>query len=122
MVEIPVKLDASATITEVIKFSLFQKNEGDENFSGPFKAQPMYPYVKYKYTQSSFGSTENGGPYTLSKDTATSIFIPLLPGNHNGVYLNYYYSSNAWGRIDLQNITVERGKITKVAEITINPS
>ena len=117
MVEIPVKLEDGATITNITGFSLNNANDG--KLGGSFTAKPMSTYIKDTSTGSNY-AYENEGPYTLNTTTATSVFIPVLPGTHNGVKLNYFYGESS-KQVGLGDITVVRGKITKVAETTVNP-
>ena len=119
MVEIPVKLKSSATITEITSFDIYG-GTNDCNISGSFIATPKSPYYK-EVSSGNFKAYENGGPYTLSTSTATSVFIPVLPGTYNNVKLNYFYGETS-KQVSLGNITVVRGKITKVAETTVNPN
>ena len=116
MVEIPVKLEDGATFTTISEFSL---SASGGKLGNNFTAKPMSPYIK----DTSIGSNyayENEGPYTLNTTTATSVFIPVLPGTHNDVKLNYFYDESS-KQVSLGNITVVRGKITKVAETTVDP-
>lgn len=116
MVEIPVKLEEGATFTTISEFSL---SASGGKLGNNFTAKPMSPYIK----DTSIGSNyayENEGPYTLNTTTATSVFIPVLPGTHNDVKLNYFYDESS-KQVSLGDITVERGKITKVAETTVDP-
>lgn len=120
MVEIPVKLKDGATITTITGFTLFASGG---KLGGNFTAKPMSSYIKD--TSTGYDTAyENGGPYTLNTTTATSVFIPVLPGTYNDVKLNYNYNydyNSTSKQVNLGNITVERGKITKVAETTVNP-
>ncbi len=117
MVEIPVKLKDGATITTFTGFTLFAS---DGKLGGNFTAKPMSPYIKDTST-GYYNAFENGGPYTLNTTTAISVFIPVLPGTHNDVKLNYHYNSTS-KQVNLGTITVVRGKITKVADTTVNPT
>lgn len=56
--------------------------------------------------------------YALSTETATSVFIPVLPGTFGEGGLNYNYG-NTSSYINTEAVTVERGKITKLTEKTI---
>ena len=115
-VEIPVKLANTATYITVEKFSLYA-NGG--KLADSFTAKPMSPYIKD--TSTGYDTAyENGGPYTLSTSSTTTVFIPVLPGTYNSVKLNYFYGETS-KQVSLGNITVERGKITKVDETTVNP-
>lgn len=116
MVEIPVKLNSSATYSEVKKFTLYASGG---KLADSFTAKPMSPYIKD--TSTGYDTAyENGGPYNLSTSTATSVFIPVLPGTYDAK-LNYSYNESS-KQVSLGSITVERGKITKVAETTVNPN
>lgn len=117
MVEIPVKLGNTATYTTVEQFTLYA-NGG--KLGGSFTAKPMSPYIKETSTGDDT-AYENGGPYALNTATATSVFIPVLPGTYNDVKLNYFYDESS-KQVSLGDITVVRGKITKVAETTVNPT
>ena len=116
VVEIPVKLDASSTKEEAKQFKLYS-NGGKLAFD--FTAKPKSPYlndVSDAYTT----AVSEEKTYVLSKDEATSVFIPVLPGTHNSVQLTYCWgdASNRTTSLGI-NITVERGKITKINEETI---
>ena len=117
MVEIPVKLGNTATYTTVGQFTLYASGG---KLADSFTAKPMSPYIKD--TSTGYDTAyENGGPYTLSTSSATTVFIPVLPGTYNNVQLNYFYGETS-KQVSLGNITVVRGKITKVAETTVNPN
>jgi hypothetical protein len=117
MVEIPVKLKDGATITNITGFRLYASGG---KLGGNFTAKPISPYIKD--TSTGYDTAyENGGPYTLSTSSTTTVFIPVLPGTYNSVGLNYFYGESSSKQVSLGNITVERGKITKVNETTVNP-
>lgn len=116
VVEIPVKLDASSTKEEAKQFKLYS-NGG--KLAREFTAKPKSPYlndVSEAYTT----AVSEEKTYVLSKGEATSVFIPVLPGTHNNVQLTYCWgdASNTTTSLGI-NITVERGKITKINEETI---
>ena len=117
MVEIPVKLGNTATYTTVEQFTLYASGG---KLADSFTAKPMSPYIKD--TSTGYDTAyENEGPYTsLSTSSTTTVFIPVLPGTYNDVKLNYFYGETS-KQVSLGNITVERGKITMVAETTVNP-
>ena len=118
MVEIPVKLANDTKYKDVSSFTLYAS---DGKLGNNFTAKPMSPYIKD--TSTGYDTAyENGGPYTLNTSSSTTVFIPVLPGTHNDVKLNYMYNNGTSKQVDLGNITVERGKITKVAETTVNPN
>ena len=119
MVEIPVKLNSSATITEITSFSIY----GGTNIGGEFIATPIGPNYYKDVSSGNHTAYITDGPYTLNTSTATSVFIPVLPGTYDAA-LNYRYTkddNSVSSQVSLGNITVERGKITKVAETTVNP-
>lgn len=114
VVEIPVKLAEGATITTMTKFTLYANGA---KLGRGFTATPENPYIKNTnsaYDESSIAGCE------LST-TTKSIFIPVLPGRHYEVWLNYHFNGSS-KEVKIGNITVERGKITKVAETTVNPT
>ena len=121
MVEIPVKLNSSATITEITSFSIY----GGTNIGGEFIATPIGPNYYKEVSSGDHTAYITDGPYTLNTSTATSVFIPVLPGTYDAA-LNYRYTkddnSSVSSQVSLGNITVERGKITKVDETTVNPN
>ena len=117
MVEIPVKLGNTATYTTVEQFTLYASGG---KLGDSFTAKPMSPYIKD--TSTGYDTAyENGGPYTLSTSSTTTVFIPVLPGTYSDVGLNYFYEGGS-KQVSLGNITVERGKITKVDDTTVNPN
>lgn len=117
MVEIPVKLGNTATYTTVEQFTLYASGG---KLADSFTAKPMSPYIKD--TSTGYDTAyENGGPYTLSTSSTTTVFIPVLPGTYSDAKLNYFYNETS-KQVNLGSITVERGKITKVDDTTVNPN
>ena len=114
VVEIPVKLAEGATITTMTQFSLYASGA---KLGRDFTATPENPYIKS--TDDAYDTSTIAG-CELST-TYKSIFIPVLPGTYSNANLNYNYNESS-GYVSLGNITVERGKITKVAETTVNPT
>lgn len=111
VVEIPVKLAEDSNVTEVDKFSLFVSGA---KLGRDFTATPEAPYVKdisEAYDTSSVAGCE------LSTETATSIFIPVLPGEYGEGYFNFYYSDGST-YVKTEAMTVKRGMITKLTEKT----
>lgn len=113
VVEVPVKLDAGSSSTTL-------KNLGFSESAGPFIATPASPYFK-EATDASYSSWANMGDKELSTTTATSIFIPMLPGTYVNPRLNYNYGSTSTSRQKslTGTLTVERGKITRLPEQTL---
>lgn len=114
VVEIPVKLAEGATITTMTSFGLYASGA---KLGRDFTATPEKPYIKS--TDDAYDTSTIAG-CELST-TTKSIFIPVLPGTYSDVWLLYNYNQ-AGKSVKIGNITVERGKITKVAETTVNPT
>ena len=111
LVEVPVKLDAGSSSTTL-------KNLGFSESAGSFIATPASPYFK-EATDASFSSWANMDDKELSTTTATSIFIPMLPGTYVNPNLNYNYGGTSRQKSLTGTLTVERGKITKLPEQTL---
>ena len=111
VVEVPVKLDAGSSSTTL-------KNLGFSKSAGTFIATPKFPYFK-EITDGTYSSRANMGDKELSKTTATSIFIPMLPGTYVNPNLNYDYGNKSGQKSLTGTLTVERGKITKLPEQTL---
>lgn len=111
VVEVPVKLDAGSSSTTL-------KNLGFSKSAGPFIATPKFPYFK-EITDGTYSSWANMGDKELSRTTATSIFIPMLPGTYVNPKLNYNYGGTSGQKSLTGTLTVERGKVTKLPEQTL---
>ena len=111
VVEVPVKLDAEYSSTTL-------KNLGFSKSAGTFIATPEFPYFK-EITDGTYSSWANMGDKELSTTTATSIFIPMLPGTYVNPYLNYNYGGTSRQKSLTGTLTVERGKVTKLPEQTL---
>ena len=111
VVEIPVKKADSFDET-VTGFSLYASGG---KLGREFTATPGDGYVKSTAEGYDTAKSEEK-TYTLSTTDATSVFIPVLPGTYSGVYLNYYTDSSS-GSKSVGDITVVRGKITKLNEV-----
>ena len=111
VVEVPVKLDTESSSTTL-------KNLGFSQSAGPFIATPEFPYFK-EITDGTYSSWANMGDKELNTTTATSIFIPMLPGTYVNPYLNYNYGNTSRQKSLTGTLTVERGKVTKLPEQTL---
>ena len=111
VVEVPVKLDTESSSTTL-------KNLGFPQSAGHFIATPASPYFK-EATDASYSSWANMGDKELNTTTATSIFIPMLPGTYVNPKLNYNYGSTSRQNSLTGTLTVERGKVTKLPEQTL---
>lgn len=125
VVEVPVKLDPESTCNVLYQLGL----AGVSGLSGDFTAIPEAPYIKEVTTPYST-TVSDVLNVTLSTESATSVFIPVLPGTYtDAITLNRFYykgedlkNSGAALGDDYSNpktLVVERGKITKVTEHTI---
>lgn len=115
VVEIPVKLGAGSTITELSDISIYIP---DAKVVGEFYATPKSPYY--------VGVVEDGDYFdesyacqseTLNESTAVSFFIPMLPGVYTNPQLWYYDEDGdlATDSVKLNGtLTVECGKVTKL--------
>ena len=112
VVEIPVKLAEGSNVTKVNKFSLFVSGA---KLGCDFTATPEAPYVK-DISEAYHTSKVEG--CELSTETATSIFIPVLPGEYGEGWLNFMCDGYATA-IKVEAVNVKRGMITKVTEKTI---
>ena len=131
VVEVPATLDESSTVEILYRSGL----SGVAGLAGAFIAIPEAPYIKevtalYSTTASDVLNVK------LSRTTATSIFIPVLPGTYSTADLTLdrlYYpvgssDTTAGGRKlntydgAKETLVVERGKITKITEcaLTLN--
>jgi hypothetical protein len=126
MVEIPVKLSASAAEFSIDEFYLTT----DENTLSCeiFTATPEAPYFKGIYSNYYSSAMSFATNVSLSKESATSIFVLVLPGTFTNVKLEYCYTRpggvDASGTAELgagKTLVVERGKITKISEVEITP-
>lgn len=111
VVEVPVKLDAESSSTTL-------QNLGFSKSAGTFIATPKLPYFK-EITNDTYSSWANMGDTELNTTTATSIFIPMLPGTYVNPKLNYNYGSTSGQKSLTGTLTVERGKITRLPEQTL---
>ncbi|MBQ8437693.1 MAG: hypothetical protein IJX21_02975 [Alistipes sp.] len=131
VVEVPATLDESSTVETLYRSGL----TGVVGLAGEFIAIPEAPY----FQKISFGYAKTMSDVLnvkLSKTTATSIFIPVLPGTYSTADLTLdrlYYpvgssTTTASGRKlnpydgAKATLVVERGKITKITEcaLTLN--
>lgn len=111
VVEVPVKLDAESSSTTL-------QNLGFSKSAGTFIATPKPPYFK-EASNGTYSSWANMGDKELNTTTATSIFIPMLPGTYVNPSLNYEYGNKSGQKSLTGTLTVERGKITKLPEQTL---
>ena len=111
VVEIPVKLAEGSNVTKVNEFSLYVSGA---KLGRDFTATPEAPYVKS--VEEAYDASKIAG-CELSTETATSIFIPVLPGEYGQGSLNLVCDEFATS-IDIEAVNVKRGMITKVTEKT----
>ena len=121
MVEIPVKSqDAGKKLKEIMITATDYTNLGG-TFNMPVSDYSIslpsggFNYVKLK----------SATGIDLNQSTATSVFIPVLPCTNAVIALDYkldddtelQYISNS--DLGSKKLTVERGKITKISELTL---
>lgn len=125
VVEVPVKLSEDSTDDTLDHIRL--SGSRGINLSGDMIATPAAPYLKE--VKGGGDSTTSGElDIKLSKDTAISVFIPVLPGTYtDAITMNWYRSGDDTARSKIlggtysepKTLVVERGKITKVTEKAI---
>lgn len=117
VVEIPVKKSEGFNKT-ITKFNIYVSGK---HLGGTFTANPTVDgYITNIPDVYAYAYSEEKTNYNLST-TATKVFIPVLPGTYENAKLNYSYADGS-GQCNIGDITVERGKITKVAETTVDPN
>lgn len=125
VVEVPVKLDPESTCNVLYQLGL----SGVSGLSGDITAIPEAPYIK-EVTTPYTTTVSDVLNVTLSTESATSVFIPVLPGTYtDAITLTrfYYLGENlenggaalGGSYSDPKTLVVERGKITKVTEHAI---
>lgn len=114
MMEIPLKLTAGSD-PKTKYFAL----RSDEDIPLPyFDAIPEEPYLK-NVEVSWFSNYYLTGEFTLNADTYTSVFVPLTPGHYPD--LDLYDSKSPFVKLHTFNdITIQRGKITKLQPTVIS--
>lgn len=122
VVEVPVKLDAESAVSKINQLSLFVAK--DVKLAGSFYATPQSPYFLEKTADAYYFAYSKKEETTLNSTTATSIFIPVLPGTYANPKINYFYTHSSDGSSSSQRsltgtLTVTRGKLVKVPEITV---
>lgn len=126
VVEVPVKLKENSNEKVLFRLTL----DGVSGLAGEFTAIPKAPYINEITTEYPSTSSDELN-VELSTETATSVFIPVLPGTYtSAITLNRFYyigeelqnSGAALGGSysNPKTLVVERGKITKVTEHTIS--
>ena len=115
VVEIPVKLGAGSTITELGGVGI-----GGDNVIGEFYATPESPYyagIIEDGNFSDFSITWQGA--TLNESTPVSFFIPMLPGEYTNPSLFFTNEDGDYVTDEVQltgTLTIECGKVTRLPE------
>ena len=121
VVEVPVKLSAESTISELELSGVIITVEG-ANVIGQFYATPESPY--YAGIIEGYEESYANQSATLNKSTSVSFFIPMLPGTYVNPKLSYYdENDNLAAEPELTGtLTIERGMVTQlpVQEVTLN--
>ncbi len=114
VVEIPVKKSEGFNKT-ITQFNIYVSGKC---LGGTFTANPTLDgYITNIPDGFAYAFSEEKTNYNLST-TATTVFIPVLPGTYENAKLNYFYAEGS-GQCSIGNITVERGKITKLNEVIL---
>ena len=120
VIEIPVKAAVSG-----VKLQTLGLNSQTANLAlrGEFNISPEAPYTlssTYGYFNS-YNQTSTDTPIELKTSEATSIFIPAFPGTYSTLDIKYTLEGGTeqTKTAAYTNVTVERGKITKLSEQTL---
>ena len=120
VIEIPVKATVSG-----VKLQTLGLNSQTANLAlrGEFNISPEAPYTlssTYGYFDS-YNQTSTDTPIELKTSEATSIFIPAFPGTYSTLDIKYTLEGGTeqTKTAAYTNVTVERGKITKLSEQTL---
>ena len=133
VLEVPVKLNSRWASRGDILYEMGFPRSG---MCGKFTAMPVAPYVK-EITAAEEEVFSGELNVKLNTETATSVFIPILPGTYTRVNFikAYYYAQVGENLFDLstgtieinkvnnqivnRDLVIERGKITKITELSI---
>lgn len=117
VVEIPVKLGAGSTITELGGVGIYKESA---HVIGEFYATPESPYYAGIIEDGEFfedSSTWQGA--TLNESTPVSFFIPMLPGEYTNPSLFFANEDGDYVTDEVQltgTLTIECGKVTRLPE------
>ena len=121
VVEVPVKLAAASTST-TLKNLGFYISSGYSSLD--FIATPASPYFKEATNTTVYARNTwaNMGDKVLSETEATSIFIPVLPGEYTNPGLNYSYNGTSSQKSLNGTLKVKCGEVTlmPVQELTLD--
>lgn len=116
VMEVPMKL-AAGSDPKTIRFGLYSSDDIPLPYFDAIPEEPYLQNVEVRWYSSSYET----GTYTLNADTYTSVFVPLTPGHYPSLKLiKVNVSSNTLHTFN--DITIQRGKITKLTPIVIDPS
>ena len=115
VMEVPLKL-AAGSDPKTIRFGLHSSDDIPLPYFDAIPEEPYLQNVEVRWYSSQYVT----GTYTLNADTYTSVFVPLTPGHYPSLKLIKVNIFNTLHTFN--NITIQRGKITKVPPIVIDPS
>lgn len=119
VVEIPVK--ASADGKQLQRVGLGSE-AANLVLRGEFTITPEAPYTltsTYGYFDS-YNQSASDSPIDLSTSEAKSIFVPAFPGTYSTIDVKYQLVGESEKTIKTgHQLVVERGKITKISEMTL---
>ena len=121
VVEIPVK--AAVAGVQLQQMYLYSQRSNNA-ISGFFAVSPVAPdnliYGDREGYFENANQTDSGAPIELSTTEAKSIFIPAFPGIYEPIDFKYALVGKSVAVIETTRpLIVERGKITKVSEFTL---
>ena len=121
VVEIPVK--AAVAGVQLQQMYLYSQRSNNA-ISGFFAVSPIAPYNLIYGDRTGYfenaNQTDSDAPIELSTTEAKSIFIPAFPGIYEPIDFKYALVGKSVAVIETTRpLIVERGKITKVSEFTL---
>ena len=121
VVEVPVKADTGTLSLESIQLTNPYGSFHD-GWAGSYDVNLSTNAITVKDGQGSFNRKLTFDPVKSISTTVTSIFIPVLPMQDVDVLLQYKLAGkeSSWNvEFAGKKLTVERGKITKISEVTL---
>lgn len=119
IVEIPVK--ASADGKQLQRVGLDSK-AANQALRGDFNITPEAPYTltsTYGYFDN-YNQNASDSPIDLSTSEVKSMFVPAFPGTYSTIDVKYQLVGESEKTIKTgHQLVVERGKITKISEMTL---
>lgn len=119
VVEVPVKGAVTGSKLQILTLNSQTANQA---LRGDLDISPISPYT-FTSTNGYFDSsnqTSTDTPIDLSTSEAKSIFIPAFPGTYSTIDIKYTLVGKGEVTVNTNHqLVVERGKITKISEFTL---